>query len=206
MTNTLGKKLPRKGLLLFLAAILAPTIVFGLATAKTQNILSSGSLDSAAELAKIETVGRDGYGENTGPYDNKPNLNPNENEIESGNVKIVDTTEKYDGGIWLEVDILNRKYVKDRFDNFEENIGIYVTSSQNDGKNWNVNGNWTKFAAENLTISKQPLEFIIESDYMNGHDVKGISVTIENGSYDNIIPLESDNLGTRLYVEADQAN
>lgn len=181
--------------------------IFGSVAAEKNQIFSTESKNSVPTLAQIHIVGAKKFGENTGTYESRPELKNKQigqsGEIKNGNLFIVKPGINRRGGFWILVDFINRKELNDKFENLRENIGIYITYTKNTNGEWQKKANWEKFKTGILRDDGPSKEFSIPKNSLNKL-IRGISVVVENGIYDNLNQSLEENHPPVFNVEVDQ--
>lgn len=181
---------PRKEVALVSALILLGGI-FGLAYAATSAVTTISPAGSAPDIAVVHSCEESGY-ENYGPYDSYPSFPENViggtgGELSSGNKFFIQPRPAFSQGLWIQVEMVNRKEINKKYTSFTENFAVYQFGGDNaeNVEQLKNNANWNKLTVrtENsyLTLVGGPATFQIPADNC-GYD-KPLVVVLESGDF-----------------------
>ena len=152
--------------------------------ATQSNIITLNPAGSGPKIGSVTNQGKEN--EKIGPYDNHPTMENvtggTQGKIENGNLYLIRPASQYGGGLWIQVELVNRGEIDNRYDYFKESLAVYQADTDN-VQLWTNNESWTKVPETNELLSKteKPATFQIEKRYVdNGYP---LVIALENGSY-----------------------
>ena len=172
---------PQAGVVLILFLIGTVSL---LSYATPSNTITLNPAGSGSKIGSV--IDQTKENEKIGPYDNNPTL---ENvtggtggEIENGNLYFIWPNPEYGGGLWIQIELVNRKDMDNKYYSFEENIAVYQADTDNVSL-WTNNEHWNKLSNQNKLLIKagRPVTFQIEKQHVDND--YPLVITLENGSY-----------------------
>lgn len=168
--------------LIFLLLLLG--IFFSSIYATAPTTISINPQQGSPDIARI--IDQQIENKKIGPYDSYPTLgsltSENTGKIENGNLFLVWTRPQYTDGLWIQLELVNRKNLDEKYISFVENIAIYQATS-NDPNEWENNHNWESIPKGNdvLKLTGSPLTFQVKKNYVEND--YPIVVALDNGEY-----------------------
>ncbi len=181
------KKSYRKHLIFIFTLILLGGI-FGLAYAATYGVATVTPIDSAPGIGDVIDLTTENSA--VGPYDNAPSFPENViggtgGRIGAGNLFYIRPHAALRTGVWIQVEMVNRKDLNEYYTSFTENIAVYkfIGTDADNVEQLQNNDNWQRIAGENvmLTLVGGPATFIISYDNVS-HD-HPLVIALDSGDY-----------------------
>ncbi len=180
-----GFSLGKKAILIVVIALLGG--IFSFAYATTSGVVSFGPTDSAADIATVHSSTVENS--DVGPYSSAPSFGENViggtgGAIENGNMFWIEPSAQLNTGLWVQVELVNRGDVTEKFTSMTENFAVYQVESGVAKENWTRNDNWNMLTGtENsyLTLIGGPATFQIPSE--NVDNDRPLVVALESGDY-----------------------
>ncbi len=191
------KVLKRRNALFLVLALLGG--IFALAFAATQGVAVLGPPQGAPDIGVVH----DQSVENTtiGPYDTFPYFPENViggtgGRLSPGNIFFIEPRPQLYTGLWIQVEMVNRKEINEHWTSFTENLGLYLAVSDN-SERWVWDNMWKRIDEAYLTLVGAPATFEVSRVYSgyayvdNYENIGGTVTDFENaqaddGNYENI--------------------
>ncbi len=162
--------------------------IFAFAYAATSGTATIGSPSGSPDIGEVMNLTT--QNENWGPKDNSPEFENNVviggtgGKIENGNLFFIRPDKRYVGGLWIEVELVNREEINNHFTSLTENFQVYIANDGTAEENLDINDNWSKLNyTENqyLSLVGGPATFHISSDNVDNNEP--LCIALESGDY-----------------------
>ncbi len=145
--------------------------IFGITYATVSGTLGiSPDAQTASSIATVSTNFDNGPGGGVRPSWPDNIVGGTGGTIENGDLFRIEPDPAFNNGFWIEVELVNRNEINQKYTSFTENLGIYYWDS----------GTWTELP-ENAVVTRSgpSATFQITSDHANDN----IVITLENGYF-----------------------
>ena len=176
MKRSVSSKLPGGKGITVIAILALLGGIFGLAYATVSGTSVFGPGGSAPSIATVES------NFSNGPVGNDPSWPDNivggtGGTIENGDLFLVTPEDQYNGGLWIQVELVNRGELNEKYTSFTENLRLYsATTASPSSENWEAIN-----VTENTMVTMVGGSATFQVSSTNAEN--GVAVVLESGYY-----------------------